>query len=161
MFSSIRKAKILLPFFYERLGDYAALARMDLIQFRHEAVESIVAAAVGAGASLLRFIAVAAIVTEWETLNRILTACFGCPGLGPYHRRVPLPGAAVTDRLRALRQYWLTDFARSMGHPSIRPRPWITPIPRCNCCRPWTPRAELAQRLAEVPIGAPPSAMLR
>ena len=76
MFSSIRKAKILLPFFYERLGDYAALARMDLIQFRHEAVLSIVAAAVGAGAFLLllSFIAVAAIVTEWETPNRILTA---------------------------------------------------------------------------------------
>ena len=76
MFSSIRKAKILLPFFYERVGDYAALARMDLIQFRHEAVLSIVAAAVGAGAFLLllSFIAVAAIVTEWETPNRILTA---------------------------------------------------------------------------------------
>jgi Putative Actinobacterial Holin-X, holin superfamily III len=76
MFSSIRKAKILLPFFYERVGDYAALARMDLIQFRHEAVRSIVAAVVGAGALLLllSFIAVAAIVTEWETSNRILTA---------------------------------------------------------------------------------------
>jgi hypothetical protein len=76
MFSSIRKAKILLPFFYERLGDYAALARMDLIQLRHEAVQSIVRAVVGAGAFLLllSFIGVAAIVTEWDTPNRILTA---------------------------------------------------------------------------------------
>jgi uncharacterized protein (DUF697 family) len=43
---------------------------------RHEAVQSIVAAAVGAVAFLvlLCFIAVVAIVTEWGTPNRILTA---------------------------------------------------------------------------------------
>ena len=76
MFSSIRKAKILIPFFYERLGDYAELARMDLVQFRRETIHSIAGAVVGAAALLLlvSFIGIAAIVTEWDTPHRILTA---------------------------------------------------------------------------------------
>ncbi len=76
MLSSIRKAKILIPFFYERLGDYAELARMDLVQFRSETIHSIAGAVVGAAALLLllSFIGIAAIVTEWDTPHRILTA---------------------------------------------------------------------------------------
>ena len=76
MFSSIRKAKIVIPFFYERLGDYAQLARMDLVQFRNETIHSIAGAMIGAAAVLLllTFIGVAAIVTEWDTPHRILTA---------------------------------------------------------------------------------------
>jgi hypothetical protein len=76
MFSSIRKAKILIPFFYERLGDYAELARMDLVQFRDETVGSIAGAMIGAAALLLMlsFVGIAAIVTEWDTPHRILTA---------------------------------------------------------------------------------------
>ncbi|HWG68725.1 MAG TPA: hypothetical protein VN692_04830 [Steroidobacteraceae bacterium] len=76
MFSSIRKAKILIPFFYDRLGDYADLARLDFIQFRSDTIRSIVGAMVGSAALLLllSFIGVAAIVTEWATPHRILTA---------------------------------------------------------------------------------------
>jgi hypothetical protein len=76
MFSSIRKAKTVIPFFYHRLGDYAELARLDFIQFRNETIRSVVAAMVGAGALLLLlgFIGVAAIVTEWATPHRVLTA---------------------------------------------------------------------------------------
>jgi hypothetical protein len=76
MFSSIRKAKILIPFFYERLGDYAELARIDLVQFRNETIHSIAGAVIGGGALLLllSFIGIAAIVTEWDTPNRVLTA---------------------------------------------------------------------------------------
>ena len=36
MFSSIRRAKILLPFLSQRLGDYAQLARLDLTTFRDD-----------------------------------------------------------------------------------------------------------------------------
>jgi hypothetical protein len=84
MFSSIRKAKILIPFFYERLGDYAELARMDLVQFRNETVRSIAGAVVGAAALLLvlSFISIAAIVTEWDTPHRILTAWLVVLGWG-------------------------------------------------------------------------------
>jgi hypothetical protein len=84
MFSSIRKAKILIPFFYERLGDYAELARMDLVQFRRETVHSIAGAVVGAAALLLllSFIGIAAIVTEWDTPHRILTAWLVVLGWG-------------------------------------------------------------------------------
>lgn len=76
MFSTIRKAKTLIPFFYHRLGDYAELARLDLIQFRNATIRSIVGAMVGSAAVLLllSFIGVAAIVTEWDTPHRILTA---------------------------------------------------------------------------------------
>jgi hypothetical protein len=76
MFSSIRKARILIPFFYERLGDYAELARADLAQFRNETVRSIAGAVVGAAALLLllSFIGIAVIVTAWDTPHRILTA---------------------------------------------------------------------------------------
>ena len=76
MFSSFRKAKILIPFFYQRMGNYAALARMDLLQFRKETVHSIAGAVLGAAAilMLLSFIGLAAIVTEWDTPHRILTA---------------------------------------------------------------------------------------
>jgi Putative Actinobacterial Holin-X, holin superfamily III len=84
MFSSIRKAKILIPFFYERLGDYAELARMDLVQFRNETVHSIAGAMIGAAALLLllSFIALAAIVTEWDTPHRVLTAWLVVVGWG-------------------------------------------------------------------------------
>jgi hypothetical protein len=84
MFSSIRKAKILIPFFYERLGDYSKLARMDLVQFRDETVNSIAGAVIGAAALLLMlsFIGVAAIVTEWDTPHRILTAWLVVLGWG-------------------------------------------------------------------------------
>jgi hypothetical protein len=84
MFSSIRKAKILIPFFYERLGDYAELARMDLVQFRNETVRSIAGAVVGAAAFLLvlSFVSIAAIVTEWDTPHRILTAWLVVLGWG-------------------------------------------------------------------------------
>jgi len=76
MFSFIRKAKILIPFFYERMGDYAELARMDLVRFRNETIHSIAGAVLGAAAVLLllSFIGIAAIVTEWDTPNRVLTA---------------------------------------------------------------------------------------
>jgi hypothetical protein len=76
MFSLIRKAKILIPFFHQRLSDYAELARFDLITFRNEMIGSIVGAAVWAAALLLLFcfICVALIVTEWDTPNRIRTA---------------------------------------------------------------------------------------
>jgi hypothetical protein len=53
MFSSIRKAQILIPFFNQRLADYAALARLDLITFRNEMIAAIVGAAVGVAALLL------------------------------------------------------------------------------------------------------------
>jgi hypothetical protein len=76
MFSSFRKAQILIPFFSERLGDYATLARLDLVQFRNETIQSIVGAIVGAAALLLllSFIGVAVIVTAWDSSNRILVA---------------------------------------------------------------------------------------
>jgi amino acid transporter len=78
MFPLIQKAKILVPFFHQRLADYAKLARMDLIAFRNEMIASIVGAAIGAAALLLLlgFICVAVIVTEWDTPNRIRTAWF-------------------------------------------------------------------------------------
>jgi hypothetical protein len=84
MFSSIRKAKILIPFFYERLGDYADLARMDLLQFRNETIHSVAGAVIGAAALLLLlgFIGIAAIVTEWDTPHRILTAWLVVLGWG-------------------------------------------------------------------------------
>jgi hypothetical protein len=84
MFSSIRKAKIVIPFFYERLGDYAELARMDLLQFRNETVHSIAGAVIGGAALLLllSFIGIAAIVTEWDTPHRVLTAWLVVLGWG-------------------------------------------------------------------------------
>jgi hypothetical protein len=84
MFSSIRKAKIVIPFFYERLGDYAELARMDLLQFRNETIHSIAGAVIGAAALLLllSFIGIAAIVTEWDTPHRIITAWLVVLGWG-------------------------------------------------------------------------------
>jgi fatty acid desaturase len=76
MFSFIRKAKILIPFFYERLGDYGELGRMDLVQFRNETVRAIAGAMIAAAALLLLlcFVGIAAIVTEWDTPHRVLTA---------------------------------------------------------------------------------------
>jgi hypothetical protein len=84
MFSSIRKAKILIPFFYQRLGDYAHLARIDLVQFRNETVHSIAGAVIGGAALLLllSFIGFAVIVTEWDTPNRVLTAWLVVLGWG-------------------------------------------------------------------------------
>ena len=99
MFSSIRKAKILIPFFYERLGDYAELARMDLVQFRNETIHSIAGAVVGAAALLLllSFIGIAAIVTEWDTPHRVLTAWLVVLGWGL------CTGACVYLALRLMR----------------------------------------------------------
>jgi hypothetical protein len=76
MFASIRKASILISFFSQRLGDYAQLARFDLITFRNEMVAAIIGAALGVAASLLLlgFICVALIITEWDTPYRIRTA---------------------------------------------------------------------------------------
>jgi len=76
MFSSIRKAQILIPFFNQRLADYAELARLDLITFRNELIAAIVGAAVGVAALLLLlgFICVAVLITEWDTPNRIRAA---------------------------------------------------------------------------------------
>ncbi len=86
MFSAIRKAKILIPFFYERLGDYAELARMDLVQFRNETIHSLAGVVISAAALLLllSFISVAAIVTEWDTPHRILTAWLVVLGWGVF-----------------------------------------------------------------------------
>jgi amino acid transporter len=76
MFSSIRKAQILIPFFNQRLADYAKLARLDLITFRNEMIAAIVGAAVGVAALLLLlgFVCVAVLVTEWDTPYRIRAA---------------------------------------------------------------------------------------
>jgi amino acid transporter len=84
MFSSIRKAKILIPFFNQRLSDYAELARLDLVTFRNEMIASIVGAAIGAAALLfmLGFICVALIITEWDTPNRVRTAWIIAIGWG-------------------------------------------------------------------------------
>jgi hypothetical protein len=80
MFSSIRRAKILLPFLSQRLGDYAQLARLDLTTFRDEMVHAIVGAAIGAASSLLLlcFLCVAVLVTAWDTPYRTLVAWFIC-----------------------------------------------------------------------------------
>jgi hypothetical protein len=84
MFSSIRKAKILIPFFSQRLGDYTELARLDLITLRNETIAAIVGAAVGVAAVLLlvAFICIALIVTEWDTPNRVRTAWIVVIGWG-------------------------------------------------------------------------------
>jgi hypothetical protein len=76
MFSSIRRAKILLPFLNQRLGDYALLARLDLTTFRDEMINAIVGAAIGAASSLLLlcFLCVAVLVTAWDTPYRIHVA---------------------------------------------------------------------------------------
>jgi hypothetical protein len=76
MFSAIRKTRILIPFFYQRIADYTELARLDLITFRNEMITSIVGAAIGAAALLLLlcFICIALLITEWDTPNRILMA---------------------------------------------------------------------------------------
>jgi hypothetical protein len=76
MFEGFRKAKVLLPFFNERLADYAHLARLDLITFRHEMIAAIVGAAIGAASLLLLlcFFCIALLVTEWDTPYRTLVA---------------------------------------------------------------------------------------
>ena len=76
MLSSIRKVKILIPFFNQRLADYAELARLDFITLRNEMIAAIVGAAVGVAALLLllAFICIAVIVTEWDTPNRVRAA---------------------------------------------------------------------------------------
>jgi amino acid transporter len=82
MFSSIRRARILIPFFTQRLSDYAELARLDLVTFRDDLIRSIVGAAVCAYAVLflLCFICLAVLVTEWDTPNRIRVAWIICTG---------------------------------------------------------------------------------
>lgn len=84
MFSFISKAKILLPFFSQRLADYARLAQLDLIAFRNDTINSTVGAAIGAAALLLwlSFIGLAAIVTAWDTPNRIRVAWIVALGWG-------------------------------------------------------------------------------
>jgi hypothetical protein len=76
MFQGIRRAKILIPFFSQRMADYAELARFDLITFRNEMIAAIVGAAVGVACLLLLlcFICIALLVTEWDTPYRTLTA---------------------------------------------------------------------------------------
>jgi uncharacterized membrane protein YqjE len=76
MFLSIRRAKILLPFLNQRLGDYAQLARLDLTTFRDEMINTIVGAAIGAASSLLLlcFLCVAVLVTAWDTPYRTQVA---------------------------------------------------------------------------------------
>lgn len=76
MLQGIRKAKILIPFFSQRVADYAALAQLDLITFRNELVVAIIGAAVGVTSvlMLLCFVCIAVLITEWETRYRILTA---------------------------------------------------------------------------------------
>jgi hypothetical protein len=78
MFSSVRKAKVLIPFFSQRLADYAELTRVDLITLRNEMIAAIVGAALGVAALLflLGFICIALIVTEWDTVYRIRTVWF-------------------------------------------------------------------------------------
>jgi hypothetical protein len=87
MFSSIRKAQILIPFFNQRLADYAQLARLDLITFRNEMIAAIVGAAIGVASLLLLlgFVCVAVIITEWDTPYRIRAAWIivGAWGLSP------------------------------------------------------------------------------
>jgi uncharacterized membrane protein YqjE len=80
MFLSIRRAKILLPFLNQRLGDYAQLARLDLTTFRDEMINAIVGAAIGAASSLFLvcFLCVAVLVTAWDTPYRIHVAWLIC-----------------------------------------------------------------------------------
>ena len=117
MFSSIRKAKILIPFFYERLGDYAELARMDLVQFRRETIHSIAGAVVGAAALLLlvSFIGIAAIVTGMGHTASHPHRMAGGAGLGPLHRRLRVPGATVDRRHPAVCAYRVRDIERLGG----------------------------------------------
>jgi len=76
MFLSIRKAQILIPFFNQRLADYAQLACLDLITFRNEMIAAIVGAAIGVASLLLLlgFVCVGVIITEWDTPYRIRAA---------------------------------------------------------------------------------------
>jgi Putative Actinobacterial Holin-X, holin superfamily III len=80
MFLSIRRAKILLPFLNQRLGDYAQLARLDLATLRDEMINAIVGAAIGAASSLFLvcFLCVAVLVTAWDTPYRIQVAWLIC-----------------------------------------------------------------------------------
>ncbi len=84
MFSTIRKAKAVVPFFYERLSDYAQIAQVDLARFRNETVRSIAGAMIGVAAILLllSFIGLAVIVTAWDTRHRVLTAWLVALGWG-------------------------------------------------------------------------------
>jgi uncharacterized membrane protein YqjE len=80
MFFSIRRAKILLPFLNQRLGDYAQLARLDLTTFRDELINAIVGAAIGVASALflLCFLCVAVLVTAWDTPYRTHVAWLIC-----------------------------------------------------------------------------------
>ena len=57
---------------------------MDLLRFRNETIHSVAGAVIGAAALLLlmSFIGIAAIVTEWDTPHRILTAWLVVLGWG-------------------------------------------------------------------------------
>lgn len=76
MLQGFRRARILIPFFSQRVGDYAALAQLDLIAFRNEMIAAIIGAAVCLASilMLLCFVCIALLITEWETPNRIITA---------------------------------------------------------------------------------------
>jgi uncharacterized membrane protein YqjE len=80
MFPSIRRAKLILQFFADRLGDYAELARLDLASFRQESINALVASAGALGACLLLmcFVCLAALISFWDTPYRILTAWLIC-----------------------------------------------------------------------------------
>jgi hypothetical protein len=80
MFSQLRRAKVILPFLGERIGDYAQLVRFDLLAFQKDMINSIVGAVVCAAAMLLLlcFVSLAVIVTEWGTVDRIGAAWAVC-----------------------------------------------------------------------------------
>ena len=80
MFLSIHRAKILLPFLNQRLGDYAQLARLDLTTLRDEMISAIVGAAIGAASCLFLvcFLCVAVLVTAWDTPYRTQVAWLIC-----------------------------------------------------------------------------------
>jgi hypothetical protein len=109
MFSSIRKAQILIPFFNQRLADYAQLARLDLITFRNEMIAAIVGAAIGVASLLLLlgFVCVAVIITEWDTPYRIRAAWIIVVALGAYHRCVRIRSAVLDEGFISFCEYWV------------------------------------------------------
>ena len=107
----------------------------------------------------LSFIAVAAIVTEWETPNRI-TALLAALAWGLitgaclYLARLLLTGSLPFANIGSeiSRDLSVEDSGLTMDKS-------IPPVQLLHTMH--VTRAELAQRLAEVPIGDPPSLMLR
>jgi amino acid transporter len=125
MLSTIRKMKILVPFFGQRIADYAQLARLDLISYRNEMIASIVGAAIGAAALLLLlcFVCIALLITEWDTANRIRTAWIiaGAWGLITgaciYLARSLMKGSAPFENIGAeISLDWATIKTRTASH---------------------------------------------